>query len=176
MSLLVVAGPPGAGKSAVGAALANELEASVLLAGDHFFAFLGDGLLPPWLPGSDVQNTAVSRAAAAAAGVFAEAGYHVVFDGVLGPWFLPTFAQATRLTSFDYVVLLPPEEICVERVASRRGHGFTDEQATRHMHRQFVRSVADLDPRHVIGSRPVVDDLVREVVADRASGRFRYRV
>jgi len=39
-----------------------------------------------------------------------------------------------------YVVLLPPAERRVRQVADRAGHGFTDEDATRHMHREFVRA------------------------------------
>ena len=42
-SLVVVTGPPGAGKSTVARALADSFEPSVLVAGDAFFAFLARG-------------------------------------------------------------------------------------------------------------------------------------
>jgi hypothetical protein len=80
----------------------------------------------------------VIEAAASAAGRFAAGGYTVVYDGVLGPWFLPAFAHATGLDRLCYVVLLPSEEVCLARVAGRTGHGFTDPDATRRMHREFA--------------------------------------
>jgi len=69
-----------------------------------------------------------------------------IYDGVVGPWFLPTFVLATDLDSVDYEVVLPSVERCVERVRTRHGHGFIDEGATREMYRQFAD--ADIDPRH----------------------------
>jgi hypothetical protein len=45
-------------------------------------------------------------------------------------------------------VLLPSEDQCLARVATRTGHGFTDAAATRHMYRAFAD--ADLDQRHLV--------------------------
>src|SRR5918997_6739645 len=128
-SLLIVTGPPGAGKSTVAAPLADGVEPSVLMAGDDFFAFLPRGAIPPWRPGSDAQNETVTEAAGAAAGRFAAGGLATIYDGVVGPWFLPTFAAATGLDRLDYMILLPSVERCLERVATRIGHGFSDEPA-----------------------------------------------
>src|SRR5437868_11856955 len=125
-SLLVVTGPPGAGKSSVARVLAGAARRSVLIEGDAFFGFLASGAIDPWLPASNDQNTVVTKAAASAAGVFATGGYTTVYDGVVGPWFLPTFGAATGLDRFDYVILLPSLDVCLERVATRRNHGFTD--------------------------------------------------
>ena len=147
-SLLVITGPPGAGKSAVAEAVADRFERSVLVTGDSFFAFVRQGYVMPWLPESHAQNTTVTHAAGAAAGRYVEGGYPTVYDGVIGPWFVDEFLDARGLASLDYVVLLPSVERCVEHVASRVGHGFTDEAATRKMHAQF--SAASLDARHVL--------------------------
>jgi len=46
-SLLVITGPPGAGKSTVARILAERVEPSVLVEGDSFFAFLARGAIPP---------------------------------------------------------------------------------------------------------------------------------
>ena len=72
----------------------------------------------------------------------------VVYDGVVGPWFLPTFFRASGLAHLQYVVLLPPLDLCIERVHTRVDHGFTDLSVTRDMHRQFA--AATVDSRHVI--------------------------
>ena len=173
-SLLVVTGPPGAGKSTVAAILAHRDGPSALVAGDAFFAFLARGAILPWLPESKEQNEVVTQAAGAAAGRYAAGGYATVYDGVVGPWFLPTFAAATGLDRLDSVVLLPPVEACVERVATRRGHGFSDEAATRHMHRGFAR--AQVDDRHVLRDPPGEPDAVAGLVAAaRAAGSLAYR-
>jgi dephospho-CoA kinase len=71
--LLVVTGPPGAGKSAVTRVLADRFEPSVVVEGDAFFAFLARGAVPPWLPESNAQNEIVAEAAASAAGRYASA-------------------------------------------------------------------------------------------------------
>ncbi len=174
-SLLIVTGPPGAGKSTVAAELANRWSPSVLVAGDAFFGFLAAGAIPPWLPESAAQNQVVTEAMARATGHFAR-HYDTVFDGVLGPWFVPTFAEMVGLASFDYAVLLPTVEVCLHRVRTRTGHGFDDPAATRKMHAEFAR--ADLDPRHLITS-PVDADpaaLADAVLAARTAGQLRYEI
>ncbi|MCF4121391.1 ATP-binding protein [Antribacter sp. KLBMP9083] len=160
--LLVVTGPPGSGKSTVTAALADRWEPSVLVEGDAFFGFLRRGAIPPWLPEAHTQNETTVLAASAAAGRFAAGGITVVYDGVIGPWFLPDFARATGLDVLDYVILMPPLETCLDRVTTRVGHGFTDLPATRHMYLDFARAVADGSPGHVLTDVP--DDVT--AVAD----------
>ena len=83
-SLLVVTGPPGAGKSTVARLLAEGAERSVLVEGDSFFGFLANGAVDPWLPASRDQNEVVTTASAAAAAAFARGGYTTVFDGMIG--------------------------------------------------------------------------------------------
>jgi cytidylate kinase len=161
--LIVVTGPPGAGKTTASHALAALFERSALVAGDDFFAFIDQGYVAPWTREAHQQNDIVIAAAAAAAGRLAAGGYTVVFDGVIGPWFLHAFAAATGLGAVHYVVLLPPERTCVERVRSRVGHGFADLDATRHMYRQFA--AADVATRHVLDTTDCV-----ETVASRIFG------
>lgn len=161
-SLLIVTGPPGAGKSTVARALASRFSPSALIEGDAFFAFVATGAIAPWLPESHDQNEVVTRAAAVASGQFVSGGYVTVYDGVVGPWFLPTFAAAAGLRSLHYVILLPSVERCVERVSTRDGHGFTDQAATRHMHDQF--SKAEIERRHVLADPPDDVDAVTDLI------------
>ncbi len=100
--LVIIAGPPGAGKSSVSEHLVNEFTPSALVAGDSFFAMIKNGYLLPWLPEARRQNTVIIKAAAAAAGRLTDI-CSVIYDGVLGPWFLPTFVRATGLPHINYV-------------------------------------------------------------------------
>ena len=160
-SLLLVTGPPGAGKSTVAEVLAQRFYPSVLVSGDAFFSFLRRGAVAPWLTAAREQNHVVTCSAAVATGRYVDGGYTAIYDGIVGPWYLDAFAGATGLPGLHYVVLLPSADRCLARVAGRLGHGFTDADATRHMHQEFSR--ADVDPRHVLVDPP--DEV--GVVADR---------
>ena len=151
--LLIVTGPPGAGKSTVAAALVEGFEPSALVAGDEFFATVKRGFIPPWTKEAHEQNETVVGAAAAAAGRMAKGGYTVVYDGVIGPWFLEAFVIATGLPEVHYVMLLPPESVCLQRINSRFGHGFSDPAAACQMHRQFSGAAA-LAPRVITSTEP----------------------
>ena len=139
-SLLLITGPPGAGKSAVARLIVERFEPSVLVAGDEFFAFLARGALPPWLPEARAQNTVVTRAAASAAGRFVTGGY----------------------------ILLPSLERCAARVARRQGHGFTDQAATQHMHEQFAG--ATIGRRHLLVDPPDEVEAVAEQIVEAVAG------
>jgi cytidylate kinase len=145
--LIVVTGPPGGGKSSVASRLATVRTPSALVPGDTFFSMIKKGYIPPWLPQSRRQNEVIIEAAAAAAGQLSEISF-VVFEGIVGPWFLPTFVSAAQPADVHYVLLLPPLSICIERVRSRGDQGFSDLGVTEDLYRQFVD--AGIDERHLI--------------------------
>ncbi len=171
-SLLIVTGPPGAGKSKVAAVLAQQLDPSVLVEGDAFFGFLATGAIEPWHPDSHRQNGVVTRVAASATGEFVRGGYHTVYDGVMGWWFLATFAAAMGIEHFDYVVVLPSLAVALERVAARTGHGFDDPVAARSMHAQFA--AVELDERLTITDDVATpSEIAAEISRRRTSGDLR---
>ncbi len=172
--LIVVAGPPGAGKSTVARLLADGFARSALVVGDDFFAFVRQGYIDPWLDEANQQNDVVIQAAAAATGRLVTGGYQVVYDGVIGPWFSATFLAATGQAEMHYAVLLPPLDCCLARVQTRTGHGFTDLAAAEQVHRQF--SAADIPARHLFTSENDDPAATAERVRARLrEGSLRYR-
>lgn len=163
--MVVVTGPPGAGKSTVARLLVDRYDPSALVLGDQFFGFLRNGAVSPWLSAAHAQNAAVIRAAGAACGRLSE-HCRVVYDGILGPWFLPEFTKASGRGRLHYAVLLPPLDVCLERVRSRTEHDFTDVSAAVHMWHQFQG--AGTGPRHV-----VVDTEPPAAIADFVVDRVR---
>ncbi len=132
-------------------------EPSAMVPGDDFFRFIDQGHIAPWRPEAQQQNETVVKGAAASAGGLAARGHTVVYDGIVAPSFLESFRQVAARASLHYVVLLPPEQQCQERVRSRGRHGFTDLHAARRMYREFAD--ADIDPRHLVTSTGTPTDI-----------------
>jgi hypothetical protein len=171
--LLIITGPPGSGKSTVSRLVAERFERCALVDGDSFFGFVLRGYIDPWLPESHDQNIVVTEAAARATGRYPRGGYMTIYDGMVGPWFLPTFLEYADLERLHYGVLMPSLDRCLTRVLDREGHGFRDEPATRHMYAAFEK--AQIDDRHVVadtGDEPSV--VGREVVKRFERGQLVY--
>jgi len=75
--VLVITGPPGAGKSTVARALAARLDRAVLVRGDDVLGCVVSGFIEPWLPAADDQNRASLAATAATAREYATGGLDV---------------------------------------------------------------------------------------------------
>ena len=120
--IVIVSGPPGAGKSTVCEALCQRYDRTVHLTTDDMDGWIRMGYIPPWKTGSMRQNLMVSRAAARSATAFAREQYGVFVDGVIGPAHLPVYVDELRAAGVPvhYAVLLPPLDVIISRAAGRQ--------------------------------------------------------
>ena len=141
-SVLILTGPPGAGKLTVADILArqSEMPAVHLHTDDFYDRYIKRGYVLPWLPESQKQNEVVTGAIAGAACAYAAGGYFTIIDGIVGPWFLAPYreAAAAKIIPLHYIVLRPADaDITFARVQARGTHGLKAEGPVRELFRQF---------------------------------------
>lgn len=120
--IVIITGAPGTGKSTVSEMAAKEssMEKSVHMHTDDFFHDLKKGMIPPHLAESHDQNRVVLAAFLAAAKCYADGGYDVIVDGIVGPWFLEPWRKAA-LEGYEvhYLVLRASREETLHRAVTR---------------------------------------------------------
>jgi len=162
MSILIVSGCPGSGKTTVSAMLSARADNGVHLVTDRFYGWLARPI-DPTLPASRAQNETVAGAFARAARSFHQGGYDVIVDG---PWMLPVVEAALgpAAAGTGYVVLRPRLADAVARASGR-----PDTPAEPHVVEAMFAQFSDLGSheRHALevgGASP--DELVARIVAD----------
>jgi predicted kinase len=177
--VLIITGPPGSGKSTTARLVAQRFDAAACLESDWFWTTIVKGFVPPWRPEADAQNRAVLGALAEAAAALAVAGYAVVVEGIVGPWYLGLVTEplARHDVEAHYVVLRPSLEVARARVAVRAAEeqrpgllasAFAAEEPVTHMWREF----SDLGAfeRHVVDNTRLDAEETAAVVWSRFSG------
>jgi chloramphenicol 3-O-phosphotransferase len=173
-SLIVVTGPPGAGKTTVARLIADVLSPSVHLHSDDFWNYIRNGRIAPYLPESTKQNELVMHIVAQAASSYARAGYHVIVDGIVGPWFIGVFRKLTAEgdLSLHYIVLRPDESIAVDRALGRGSPALTDDGPVRKMYAEFS-GLETFEAFVLDSSRQTPDETARLVSEHVAVGSHR---
>jgi gluconate kinase len=175
--VVILTGPPGAGKSTVADVLArqSEMPAVHLHSDDFYDRYILSGYVLPWLPESRKQNEVVTGVIAGAACAYAAGGYFTLIDGIVGPWFLTPYRQAAAAKNIPlhYIVLRPANaDICFARVQQRGTHGLKAEGPVRELFRQFA-NLGELEPHAVANSGDDPSETARAISDALQRGDYR---
>ncbi|MFC3079781.1 AAA family ATPase [Phenylobacterium terrae] len=173
--IVIVSGPPAAGKSTLARALAESVETplSAHMHSDDVYGYIVKGFVEPWLPASQHQNTVVIEALAASAVRFVRGGYLVVMDGVIGPWFLGPWRAAAADVPVDYAILFPSPAANLARFAARTDHPLQEEAVVPQMWAAFDAHRAGYE-RHILDTSGQTEaESLEALRAGLAEGRFR---
>lgn len=171
--MIVISGSPGTGKTTIARIMAEEsvMEKSVHMHTDDFYRYLAKGCVPPHLPESHEQNRIVIEAFLQAAKRYADGGYDVIIDGVVGPWLLEPWQElAAQGYEIHYLILRASEQETMRRAIARtKLDRATNEAIVTAMWKQFC-TLGEYE-RHVVEtdafSVQETVSKVQEIVASR---------
>lgn len=164
--IIIITGSPGTGKSTVASILANEsdMEKSVYMHTDDFYHYLCKGAIPPYLPESNEQNRVVIAAFQDAAKRFAQNGYDVIVDGIIGPWFLDSWVDLAR-KGYDvyYLILRADKTETMNRALGREKlNRKTNRELVEIMWEQFA-NVGEWEAHVIHTTKDSVEETVSQV-------------
>jgi adenylylsulfate kinase-like enzyme len=166
MSVIFLSGPIGAGKTAVAQELVQLLPAPLsYIEGDTFWSFINKG------GERDIRDNfpVLVRSMTAAAIPFARSGFRVLIDFSIPPSYVETARKILKEVPFDFVLLRPSLQVCVERAASREIGAITEYDRLKNFYSRFEDT--NIQPICDDGADPA--SLARRIAEGLDQGRFR---
>lgn len=115
-TIYIISGPCGVGKSTLAKELANHLEKSALVEGDHFLELYGEGSEPPWEERLNIMWENI----ASTTNTLIQHDFNVIIDIVVEDeleWFCKHFSHLN--VKFKYIVLRADKDLLIERIEKR---------------------------------------------------------
>ncbi len=139
--IVIISGPPGAGKSSVAEELCRRYDRTAHVDVDLVRAMVRMGSAKPWIPGAEAerQRKLEAKNVCALARNFIKALFGVFIDGVIGPYGLGIYRRelAGVGVPVHFVVILPSADEAERRDRKRPGSHVLSERL-REIHAEFV--------------------------------------
>ena len=168
-SITIISGCLGTGKTVLSKALARAEPAGLHFVTDTFYEFPAHAL-DPTTGEAHEQNATLITAIGRSAAAFAEGGYTVFLDGVVGPWFLPTLVRDWKAVAHvEYVVLRATLEEELRRVLQRDGPSTSHRVCN--MHDEFT-DLEEYEPHVIETTHKTPDEVRTEFIQRRQRQEF----
>jgi chloramphenicol 3-O-phosphotransferase len=164
-SVLLLSGAPGSGKSTIAKALTETGDRSAVhLLTDGFYTAIRKGFVLPFMPAAARQNEVVLQAIVASMVAYAQGGYDVVVDGIIGPWSLQPFRDAAHRTGLklSLIVLRPDLPTALARASGREGRELKSVDAIKGLYGAFA-NLGALEPHVIDNTGDMLDESVTRI-------------